>query len=233
MRVGTILLFKDGYCYQSYGWNMLRPLGILQNALDHLDKYELDEICIIRPVRDNDQTYQQDLKCLRAAKSSTPLAFGGGIRNLNEIELLEGMPVERFVVSSALFNNNNALIERLHAKYGEQSIVGFIPFSLTEQLRVFNTLENCFQSPQSLNKSALSLCDEVVLHDCDAEGEYTGFEIEVVSTLGIDKNKLVFSGGVSEMIRNDESISFKPKSILIDNKILHRENSKKAYYGAM
>lgn len=233
MRVGTTLLFKDGYCYQSYGWNMLRPLGALQNALDHLDKYELDEICIIRPVRDNNKTYHQDLKCLREAKSSTPLAFGGGIRNLNDIELLEGIPVERFIVSSALFNKNTALVERLHGKYGEQSIVGFIPFSLAEQFRVFNSQEDCFQSPHSLNKSALRLCDEVVLHDCDAEGEYTSFEIEVVGALGIDKNKLIFSGGVSGIVKNEEPIPFKPKSILIDNKILHRENSKKAYYGAM
>ena len=233
MRVGTTLLFKDGYCYQSYGWNMLRPLGALQNALDHLDKYELDEICVIRPVRDNNKTYHQDLKCLREAKSSTPLAFGGGIRNLNDMELLEGMPVERFVVSSALFNKNTALIERLHAKYGEQSIVGFIPFSLAEHLRVFNSQEDCFQSPQSLNESALRLCDEVVLHDCDSEGQHAGFEFGVVSALGIDKNKLIFSGGVSGIVKNEESIPFKPKSILIDNKVLHRENSKKAYYGAM
>ena len=233
MRVGTTLLFKDGYCYQSYGWNMLRPLGALQNALDHLDKYELDEICIIRPVRDNDKTYNQDLRCLKEAKSSTPLSFGGGIRNLNDIELLEGMPVERFVISSALFYENTALIERLHAKYGEQSIVGFIPFSRMKQLRVFNSQENSFQSPQTLNNSSLRLCDEVVLHDCDAEGEYIGFEFGIVSALGIDKNKLIFSGGVSGIVKNEEPIPFKPKSILIDNKILHRENSKKVYYGAM
>jgi imidazole glycerol phosphate synthase subunit HisF len=233
MRVGTTLLFKDGYCYQSYGWNMLRPLGALQNALDHLDKYELDEICILRPVRNNDYTYLKDIEELRNAKSSTPLAFGGGIRNLNHIELLEGLPVERFVISSALFNKNTALIKRLHAKYGEQSIVGFIPFANKTQLQVFNSLKNCFQSPQSLNESALKLCDEVVLHDCDSEGDYTGFKLEVVSALGIKKNKLIISGGVSDMARKEKSIVFEPKSILIDNKILHRENSKKSYYGAM
>ena len=64
MRIGTTLLFQDGYCYQSYGWNMLRPLGALQNALDHLDKYELDEISIIRPVRDNDYSYNKDVQRL-------------------------------------------------------------------------------------------------------------------------------------------------------------------------
>ena len=233
MRVGTTLLFKDGYCFQSYGWNMLRPLGSLQNALDHLDKYELDEICILRPVRDNDQTYHQDVERLRNAKSSTPLAFGGGIRNLDDIALLEGMPVERFVVSSALFNADLALIEKLYSKYGKQSIVGLIPFSVKEQLQVFNSSENCFQSPQSLCVPALTLCDEVVLHDCDAEGNNAGFNQEGVKLLGISQNKLIYSGGVSEMARQPQSCTFKPKSILIENKILHRENSKISFYGAM
>ena len=233
MRVGTTLLFKDGYCYQSYGWNILRPLGALQNALDHLDKYELDEICILRPVRNNDQTFRQDVECLRNSKSSTPIAFGGGIRNLDDIGLLEGMPVERFVVSSALYNQDTALIERLLSKYGEQSIVGFIPFSLKERLQVFNPEENCFQNPISISLNALALCDEVVLHDCDAEGFKTGFKEEVVSFFGKIENKLIYSGGVSEMVKEKYSWVNSPKSILVENKILHKENSKKSYYGAM
>lgn len=233
MRIGTTLLFKEGYCYQSYGWNMLRPLGALQNALNHLDKYELDEICILRPVRDKDYTYQQDIELLRNAKSSTPLAFGGGIRSLDDIRVLEGMPAERFVVSSALFYNDIALIERLHSKYGEQSIIGFIPFSLKEHLQVFNSRENCFQFPQTLNERALALCDEVVLHDCDSEGVKTGFNQEVVSYLGNIESRLIYSGGVSEMLKEKLKWVNFPKSILVENKILHKENSKKSYYNAM
>ena len=233
MRVGTTLLFLNGFCFQSYGWSMLRPLGALQNALDHLDLYELDEISVIRPVRQNDHSYHQDIQRLRNAKSSTPLAFGGGIRSLSDIEKLEGLPVERFILSSTLFNTDLSVIKRLHSKYGEQSIVGFIPFSFKKQFEVFNSLKNCFQSPQSINTSALRLCDEVILHDCDAEGQYMGFNVDVVSTLGVNKNKLILSGGVSEMVRNFNSIGSEPKAILIENKILHRENSKKTYYGTM
>jgi len=233
MRIGTTLLFKDGYCYQSYDWNMLRPLGALQNALNHLDKYELDEISIIRPVRDNDYYYNEDVQRLKNAKSSTPLAFGGGIRSLDDIRILEGLPVERFILSSVLFDKDLSVIKRLHSKYGEQSIVGFIPFSFNKHFEVFNSLKNRFQSPHSINESALQLCDEVVLHDCDAEGRNTGFNPGVLSNLEINSNNLIFSGGVSEIVRNGESIGIEPKSILIENKILHRENSKKTYYGAM
>ena len=63
MRIGSIILFKNGYCYQSYGWNLLRPLGKLQNIVSHLDKYLIDDITIIRPIRDdeNDSTLLSDL----------------------------------------------------------------------------------------------------------------------------------------------------------------------------
>lgn len=233
MRIGTTLLFKDGYCYQSYGWSVLRPLGVLQNALKHLDKYELDEICILRPVRDRDQTYHQDINRLRNAKSSTPLAFGGGIRNPKDIQLLDGLPVERFVVSSALFNMNTVLLETLNSKYGQQAIVGFIPFSFKKKFQIFNSKENRFQSLRSLNPLALELCDEVVLHDCDSEGCNTGFNQEAVDILGINRNKLIYSGGVSDMAKHSQEYKYRPKSILIENKILHRENSIKSVYGAM
>jgi len=211
----------------------MRPLGQLQNVLNHLDKYELDEICIVRPIRNKDESFHSDIERIKKAKSSTPLAFGGGIRSMDDINFLEGLPIERFVVSSALFFDDIKLIERLHGKYGKQSILGFIPFFLNPTMSVFNSSKNCFQSPQSLNVSALTLCDELVLHDCAAEGEDRGFNEEVLVNLDTYRNKLILSGGVSEIARIGLSFGLEPKSILIENKILHRENSLKSYYGAM
>jgi phosphoribosylformimino-5-aminoimidazole carboxamide ribonucleotide (ProFAR) isomerase len=234
MRVGTTLLFKNGYCFQSYGWNMLRPLGRLQNALNHLDQYELDEICVLRPVRRDDNTFESDLSELKKAKSSTPIAFGGGIRSLELLDLLEGVPVERFVLSSALFYDDLSIIYRICSKYGEQSIVGFIPFSFVDQrLRLFNPSVNLFQNSKSLNIKSLELCDEIILHDCDAEGSDIGFKEKIVDLMKIDPKKLIFSGGVSNMLRFKDLTVFQPKSILVENKILHKENSIKTFYGTM
>ena len=90
MRIGSMILFKNGYCYQSYGWNLLRPLGKLQNIVSHLDKYLIDDITIIRPIRDNenDSTLLSDLNEIKKLKSSTPISFGGGIRNINQLHLI-------------------------------------------------------------------------------------------------------------------------------------------------
>jgi phosphoribosylformimino-5-aminoimidazole carboxamide ribonucleotide (ProFAR) isomerase len=79
----------------------------------------------------------------------------------------------------------------------------------------------------------LKLCDEVVLYDCDAEGQYNGFNEHIVKQLGINKNKLIYTGGVSEMAMRKQACLYNPKSILIENKIIHKENSKKTFYGTM
>ena len=109
MRKGAIVLFKDGYCFQSYGWKFLRPLGKLQNILDHLEEYEVDEISIIRPVRmnDSDNSFYSDLKVLSKMKTSTPISFGGGLLNYQRVKDSRILPFERLVFSSQLFLNDN------------------------------------------------------------------------------------------------------------------------------
>ena len=66
MRVGACLLLKDGYCYQSYRWQYLRPLGSLQNAVTILEERQVDEIAIIRYCRGDQDNYsfESDLKLI-------------------------------------------------------------------------------------------------------------------------------------------------------------------------
>ena len=63
MRIGTSIILIDGYCYQSYNWKIMRPLGQLQNAIDSLEEYQCDEISIIRPIRDMDDTESFKKEC--------------------------------------------------------------------------------------------------------------------------------------------------------------------------
>ena len=51
MRIGASIIFQNGYCFQSYNWKLFRPLGTLNNVIRFLDRYEVDEISITRPIR--------------------------------------------------------------------------------------------------------------------------------------------------------------------------------------
>ena len=225
-----MILFKNGYCYQSYGWNLLRPLGKLQNIVSHLDKYLIDDITIIRPIRDNenDSTLLSDLNEIKKLKSSTPISFGGGIRNINQLHLISGLPVERFVFSSALFNKESSLLRAATDLFGRQSIVGLIPFKLEEQVSVFNSQINKFVSVDKLNN--IELCDEVILYDCENEGSPNGFNKDVVNNLKINPKNCVFSGGVSDLVNSFINKNKAPKALAVENSILHREFSKSNYY---
>lgn len=230
MRIGSIVLFKNGYCYQSYGWNLLRPLGKLQNIVSHLDKYLIDDITIIRPIRDdeNDSTLLSDLNEIKKLKSSTPISFGGGIRNINHLDLISGLPVERFVFSSALFKKESSLLRAATDLFGRQAIVGLIPFKLETQVSLFNSQINKFVSVDKLNN--IELCDEIILYDCESEGSTNGFQKDVVNKLKINPKNCVFSGGVSDLVNSFINNNKEPKALAIENSILHREFSKSNYY---
>lgn len=230
MRIGSMVLFKNGYCYQSYGWNLLRPLGKLQNIVSHLDKYLIDDITIIRPIRDNenDSTLLSDLNEIKKLKSSTPISFGGGIRNINQLHLISGLPVERFVFSSALFNKESSLLRAATDLFGRQAIVGLIPFKLEAQVSVFNSQINKFVSVDKLNN--IELCDEIILYDCENEGSPNGFNKDVVNNLKINPKNCVFSGGVSDLVNSFINKNKAPKALAVENSILHREFSKSNYY---
>lgn len=233
MRIGSLILFKDGYCYQSYSWNLFRPLGKLQNVIDHLDKYLIDEIIILRPVRDNDNNKSliSDLDELRKIKSSSPISFGGGIRNIEQLNLLKDLPIERFIFSSALFQKNETFFTTATKKFGKQAIVGLIPFKLNESLSVFNSELNLYSSIENINN--IDYCDEIILYDCLNEGKSRAFNKDVLNKINFNKKKLIYSGGVSKMTKYFKNMNIPPCALAIENSILHKEFSKMNFYEKM
>ena len=115
MRIGASIIFYNGYCYQSYKWSQMRPLGDLNTVMSFLDSYEVDEICITRPIRanENHDFFRSDIKVLSKTFTNSPLSFGGGLRSEREVKYLSQLPLERIHLSNAFININEPLIIRL------------------------------------------------------------------------------------------------------------------------
>jgi phosphoribosylformimino-5-aminoimidazole carboxamide ribonucleotide (ProFAR) isomerase len=227
MRKGAVLLFRDGLCYQSYGWNLLRPLGDIQNAVNHLDSYNVDEIAIIRPVRKDDtkSSFLADIEELKRLKSSSPLSFGGGIRDFQSLSYLQGLPFERYLFSSALYYEDSSIIQQAIQLFGQQAVVGFLPFRYDLVASFFNSQKGIFLPSKMINRESFKSCDEVVLYDCESEGKKSGFHLEVLRELDIDISKCVLSGGISDDFERLNTLDKRPSGILIENSVLHSEFS--------
>ncbi|MDC3247597.1 HisA/HisF-related TIM barrel protein [Gammaproteobacteria bacterium] len=228
MRVGSTLLLKNEKCYQSYNWSYFRPLGSLQTALDSLDEYECDEIAIIRPVRacDSLDLFSQDLDVLREIKTMTPICFGGGIRSSQHLELLEGLPVERLVFSSAFIESNEILVDSARQIFGKQAIQCLLPIKIVaDNVYVYDSNKAKFIELSIVNLTLINeLANEVIIYDANNDGGHDSFNKLLIERLPIEKHKLVVTGGVGK-----STIDWARRkglaSVLIDNKVLHKEYS--------
>ena len=235
MRVGSTLLLNNEKCYQSYSWSYFRPLGSLQTAMDALDDYECDEVAIIRPVRDCDSLdlFSRDLEVLRETKTMTPICFGGGIRSAEHLELLEDLPVERLVFSSAFIESNKVLLDSARKSFGNQAIQCLLPVKVdADTIYIYDTCRTEFLGLEELDLSLIEgIANEVVLYDTSNDGGHDSFDKSIVERVPLERHKLVITGGVGKSTiqwAKDEGLA----SVLIDNKVLHKEYSLRVFKNA-
>ena len=156
------------------------------------------------------------------------ISFGGGIRDIDQLNLLRELPIERLVFSSALFNKESGLLETAKNFFGKQAVIGLIPFKISSKLQVFNCQKNSFVSSNEINH--LEMVDEIILYDCSNEGSQSGFNSDIFNILNLDPKKCVISGGVANLYNSFKNYNKTPKALAIENSILHREFSKSNYY---
>ncbi|MEP2541176.1 MAG: HisA/HisF-related TIM barrel protein, partial [Kangiellaceae bacterium] len=195
MRVGSTVLLKEQLCVQSYGWNMMRPLGSLQGVLDSLEEYQCDEVAIIRPVRKNDtlSLFGQDLQILRKIKTMTPISFGGGIRTIEQLKLLKGLPIERVIFSSAFLEKKNELVTLAKDLFGHQAIKCLLPIGYHDgTVCVYHSSEEKYLPLSSVDTQFIDeLANEVILFDMFHEGSRDQFDWSILSEIPFATDKLI------------------------------------------
>ncbi len=232
MRIGAMVLLREGVAVQSYGWQLVRGLGRLQGVLDALDDYGCDEIAVIRPVRDSDTdtALAEDIHQLGQCSTMTPLSFGGGIRCAKQLSLLQELPVERLVLSSAVLKGERELIEQASQSFGKQAIQCLLPVRRHRQkIEVFCPAHGCFQplSGQTLELID-ALCNELILVDTTHEGVPNSFDFALLEALSFPRERTLLSGGIGTKTvakAADSGVA----AVLLDNRMLHREYATEAY----
>jgi len=227
MRVGCSILFINGYCYQSYNWKIIRPLGALNNVLSFLDSYEVDEISITRPIRADyeNKSYESDIEIIKKSFSNSPISFGGGIRNLHQLKYLKGLPIERFHFSNAFIHLNKNFIQKSINMFGSQAIVASLPLKIIKKVPyVFDGISGNFvYLSKEIFNFVSQYADEIILIDTDNEGLNDVFNFDLLELANFPTNKIIISGGLGpKVIKKAKSINI--ASCLIENKVLHKEN---------
>ncbi len=214
IRIIPILLIKNGGLVKSVKFKNHKYVGDPINTVKIFNEKEVDEIAVL----DIDATPHQkkpNLEQIReiAGEAFMPMAYGGGITNLDQIKEILHAGIEKVVINSSAIHQP-ALIQEAARQFGNQSIIASIDVK-KNWLGKYQVYSHCGQkntklSPVAWAKQLEALgAGEILLNAIDRDGTYSGYDLELIKSVAhnIDIPLVACSGasGVDDFLSTVKS----------------------------
>lgn len=206
-RVIPCLLIEDQGLVKTKKFKHPVYIGDPINALKIFNEKQADEIIVLSIDRDR---YEKgpDFEFISALTSECfmPLAYGGGITNLTQIETLFKLGVEKVVLGSLCYENPT-LVKEAISIFGSQSFVGVIDvkrnwiFPKKYYVKLKGGLKRIEKTPLAYLHFLENLgVGEVLIQSIDRDGQRNGYDIELLETLSKNSNLPILTlGGANSL----------------------------------
>lgn len=188
IRIIPVLLLKNGGLYKTVGFKQPKYIGDPINAVRIFNEKEADELVLLdyNASVDNRGIDYRKIEEI-AGEAFMPMAYGGGIKTLDDARRVFDCGFEKVVLNSALFNNIK-LIEEIGSIYGAQAVVGSIDYKkgLFGGNKVYaqSGTKNAGVDPV---KWAMNLQEhgvgEIMLNSIERDGMWSGYDIDTVNKI--------------------------------------------------
>jgi cyclase len=206
-RVIPCLLIEDGGMVKTRKFGQRTYLGDPINVITLFNNFEVDEIVLL-DIGASAKGGRADLDLIGALAEEcwVPLAYGGGISEISQIEQLIRLGCEKVVLGTAIANNLD-LVRTGAREFGSQAMVG----SIDAKRRMFGGYEVRYRNasgrlPSTPAERARQLeeagAGEILLQSIDRDGEMTGYDLELIASVTAATNlPVVACGGAA--VRDD------------------------------
>lgn len=184
-RVIPLLLLGNGGLYKTVRFKDAKYIGDPINAVKIFNEKEVDEL-IFLDIEATITNREPDYKMLNdiASECFMPLCYGGGIRDLGQIERVLKTGVEKVAINSSLVYDPN-LVRMAVKTFGSSTIVASIDFrrSLLGKTIAYicSGSVNSGLSAVELAKLAEDLgVGEVLLNSIDRDGTMMGYDLDAI-----------------------------------------------------
>ncbi len=180
-RIGAALIIKDNWVVQSIGFKKYLPVGRPQIAVEFLNKWGIDEIILIDiTATKNGKAISGELVAESSKYCRVPLAAGGGITRVSEMETLLHSGADKITLNQSLLYNKNLVTEGARL-FGDQCMVAMIDFiknpggnyEVYDYVKRKSTGLDVLAYVKELEEAGAG---EIVLQSVDRDGMYNGFE---------------------------------------------------------
>lgn len=203
-RVIPVLLLKNRGFYKGRNFKNHRYIGDPINTIKLFNDKEVDELVILdiqasKSHQNIDFGYLQEI----ASEAFMPVAYGGGIRTLEDAKRLFGIGIEKIIINTAAIDNPQFITDLVNI-FGSQSII----FSLDTKKTFFGykVFSRCgsiktryIPTDIALKMQALGV-GEMLLNNIDKDGTLAGYDLELIHQLSqILSIPLIACGGASSL----------------------------------
>lgn len=188
VRVIPVLLIQKGGLVKSICFKDHKYVGDPINAVRIFNDKEVDELVLLDISATSEKRAPNLSQIIEiASEAFMPLAYGGGVSSIEQVEQLIKGGVEKVVLNSVAFTNPE-LISKAAAYVGSQSVVVSIDVkkNLWGKRKVFvqNGSKNTNMDPVEYAKRAEELgAGELILMSIDKDGTFTGYDLDLIKTV--------------------------------------------------
>lgn len=185
-RVIPVLLLRDGGLVKTVKFSKETYIGDPINAVKIFNQKEVDELVLL-DIGATKSGLGPNFNHIKEIVSEAfmPIGYGGGISNMDQIEQLFKIGVEKVILNSAVFENKN-LIKEASEIYGSQSIVVSLDvkrdfwgkqkiYSRSGTKKHDIDIVNAFEIVKNLG------CGELILNSIDKDGTMKGYDLELIN----------------------------------------------------
>jgi cyclase len=202
-RLIFTLLYNKGFFMLSRNFR-LQKVGDFEWLRKHYNfekiSFSIDELIILDVTRDGRNTSDFSSAIKEVIRNVfVPVSVGGGIRTMDDAEILLNSGADKLVLNTALHNDNN-FVKKLIERYGSQVIIGSVDFlreNGTNNVYICNGTQKIKPDLDSyLDQIEKLSIGEIYLNSIMRDGTGQGYEIESYgSRLKNIRTPLILAGG--------------------------------------
>lgn len=185
-RIIPVLLLNKGGLYKTVNFKNARYIGDPINSVKIFNEKEADELLLLDYTASVEKRGPDFAKIGEiAGEAFMPMAYGGGIRSLDDAKKVFNSGFEKVVLNSILFDDLS-LIEKVGAIYGAQAVVGCIDvkkglFGGTKAYAFSGTKKSSYTPFQWAKKLEDAGVGEIIINSIDKDGTWSGYALDVIS----------------------------------------------------
>lgn len=187
-RVIPVLLIRGNGLVKTRKFKDPVYIGDPVNAMRIFSEKEADEIVVLdidtsREGREPNYELIEEM----AGEAFMPMAYGGGIRTIEQIRRLIRCGIEKVVINTAATESTD-ILRVAAAEFGSQAIVGAVDirkplFGRYRVLSKSTTIETKLNLEDHINNLVASGVGEIFINNVDRDGMMNGYEIELIRSI--------------------------------------------------